>query len=68
MIFDLFYFIDKNSQSLAILYYFFRLAEVREENLRHSQLATARENLKHIFTGKDRIVIFSHYIVIAFRG
>ena len=46
---------------MTILYIFFRLAEVREENLRHSQLATGRENLKHIFTGKDRKVIFSHY-------
>ena len=27
-----------------------KLRDVREENLRHSQLATAKENLKHIFT------------------
>ncbi len=25
------------------------LSDVREETMRHSQLATARENLKHIF-------------------
>ncbi len=25
------------------------LADVREETMKHSQLATARENLKHIF-------------------
>jgi len=31
------------------------LAEVREENLRHSQLSTARENLKHIFTVPETV-------------
>ena len=32
-----------------------RLRDVREENLRHSQLATAKENLKHIFTVPETV-------------
>ena len=31
------------------------LLDVREENLRHSQLATAKENLKHIFTVPETV-------------
>ena len=32
-----------------------KLRDVREENLRHSQLATAKENLKHIFTVPETV-------------
>jgi hypothetical protein len=32
-----------------------RLREVREENLRHSQLVTNTENLKHIFTVPETV-------------
>jgi len=32
-----------------------RLRDVREENLRHSQLATAKENLRHIFTVPETV-------------
>jgi exocyst complex component 3 len=35
--------------------YWDRLREVREENLRHSQLATAKENLRHIFTVPETV-------------
>lgn len=31
------------------------LNEVREENMRHSQYVTAKENLKHIFTVPDSV-------------
>ena len=34
---------------------FRKLSGVREENLRHSQLATAMENLKHIFTVPETV-------------
>lgn len=33
-----------------------RLADVREETLRYSQLATAQENLKHLFTVPETVV------------
>lgn len=32
-----------------------KLNEVREENMRHSQYVTAKENLKHIFTVPDSV-------------
>ena len=32
-----------------------KLRDVREENLRHSQLATAKENLRHIFTVPETV-------------
>ena len=32
-----------------------RLADVREETLRYSQLATAQENLKHLFTVPETV-------------
>ena len=32
------------------------LADVREETLRYSQLATAQENLKHLFTVPETVV------------
>ncbi|XP_031339008.1 exocyst complex component 3 [Photinus pyralis] len=32
-----------------------QLSEVREENMRHSQYVTARENLKHIFTVPESV-------------
>jgi len=35
--------------------YYEQLRDVREENLRHSQLATAKENLKHIFTVPETV-------------
>ena len=35
--------------------YWEKLRDVREENLRHSQLATAKENLKHIFTVPETV-------------
>jgi len=35
--------------------YWDSLREVREENLRHSQLATAKENLRHIFTVPETV-------------
>ena len=35
--------------------YWDKLRDVREENLRHSQLATAKENLKHIFTVPETV-------------
>jgi len=35
--------------------YWESLREVREENLRHSQLATAKENLRHIFTVPETV-------------
>ena len=35
--------------------YYDKLRDVREENLRHSQLATAKENLKHIFTVPETV-------------
>jgi len=38
------------------------LGEVREENLRHSQLATARENLKHIFTVPETVARTEQWI------
>ena len=33
-----------------------RLADVREETLRYSQLATAQENLKHLFTVPETVL------------
>lgn len=32
-----------------------KLNDVREENMRHSQYVTAKENLKHIFTVPDSV-------------
>lgn len=32
-----------------------KLNEVREENMRHSQYVTAKENLKHIFTVPESV-------------
>ena len=39
--------IETSLQELPVLVD--ELSELREETIRHSQLATARENLKHIF-------------------
>lgn len=32
-----------------------KLNEVRDENMRHSQYVTAKENLKHIFTVPESV-------------
>lgn len=32
-----------------------KLSEIRNENMRHSQYVTARENLKHIFTVPESV-------------
>lgn len=45
--------IEKSLGTVPELYE--KLREVREENLRHSQLVTARENLKHIFTVPETV-------------
>ena len=47
---------DEMEDALASVPDFYdKLRDVREENLRHSQLATAKENLKHIFTVPETV-------------